>query len=150
MRWPTSVVRSVTLAFCCSGCTTLMADDVCKGGWQTKPAKVPGSKAVLKVSSTDRGDALQWGPAPPPESGLVPNGILEIYTAKGPVDQQGNVAICPSGYGGSGNEFGQRMLLSDLKEQFKLPPGHYYAIKVTVRVGNTEHVTSDWVVAKIQ
>jgi hypothetical protein len=149
MRW-ISVVRSVTLAFCCSACTILMADDMCKGGWQTKPAKAPGSKAVLKVSSTDRGEALEWGPAPSPGSGFVPGGVLEIHTAKGHVDQQGNVAICPSLYEASGNEFGQRMLLTDLKEQFKLPSGHYYAIKVTVRLSENERVTSGWVVAKIE
>jgi hypothetical protein len=114
------------------------------------PAKVPSSKAVLKVLSTDRGDALQWSPNPAPGSGFAPNGILEIRTAKGPVDQQDNIAICPSAYEGSGNEFGQKMLLSDLKEEFKLPPGRYYAVKVKVRVGETEHLTSDWVVIKIQ
>jgi hypothetical protein len=124
---------------------TLLAEDTCSDGWETKAAKIPGAKAVLSLSTagTNGEKTLRW---PNPNNTMA---ALGVFKAKAPIDAQGNIAVCATGP--TLNFARGSILLRELQRSLKLDPG-YYALRVEVRgveANHSDDAKSNWIVVQI-
>lgn len=125
----------------CLNAQTVKEDNCDK--WQSINAKVESSVVSLKLSKTTEGqEILNWA---------NPNGkmsMMDIYKAKGPVNDQGKIEVCTKGF--SLCNFKNSYIITELQKDQNLLPG-YYAIRVIIgySVGNPGE-SSDWITIEIK
>jgi hypothetical protein len=139
------------LGFIIIGCLGLgWAEDTCKD-WQTKAAKIPGSKVKLSLSTTKEGQKLmQWSP----HTDFFTEFICK---AKAPANAKGEIERCAMCTSVTTFENSNSTSLQDLKKTQKLQPG-YYAIRVIIWSNEYDPTTmtqkkgdtSDWITIKIE
>jgi hypothetical protein len=123
----------------------------CSEGWQSIAAKVPGSKVVLRLSTTKEGQKqLQWSPHTDFVTKL-------IYESKGPANAKGEIEMCSVGNRSYAFTNANSISLQDLRKAEKLPLG-YYAIRVIIWSNEYDPTTptgkrgdnSDWITIQIE